>query len=152
MSQHPAEGFRLATSGRIVCVLVAALFAAVLATAASVDPDPRGYGTHQKLGLPPCGFHLMFQVPCPSCGATTSFAHFVRGQWAGSVRANPAAFLLAAIVSVATPWLFASAWLGRVWRIEDPFRVLAGLACAVVIVALLHWLTRFSPLFESRVV
>ena len=142
MSPVEVTGYRLSTTGRVLCVLFAGTLAAVLATAATVTPDPRGYGTHQKLGLPPCGFHLMFNVPCPSCGSTTSFAHFVRGQWPSAVRANPAAFLLAATASISIPWLLAGAAIGRLWRIEDPFRVLAGLACAIVIVALLHWATR----------
>ena len=28
----------------------------VLSMAAAIEPDPRGYGTHTQLGLPPCGF------------------------------------------------------------------------------------------------
>jgi hypothetical protein len=38
-----------------------------------LDPDPRGMGTHEQLGLPECGFVTMFDGPCPSCGFTTTF-------------------------------------------------------------------------------
>ena len=55
--------------------------------AGRLSPDPRGYGTHQQLGLPGCTFQMLTQWPCPSCGGTTAFAHFVRGQWPSAI--NP---------------------------------------------------------------
>jgi hypothetical protein len=87
----------------------------------------------------------MFHVPCPSCGGTTSFAHYVRGQWPSSARANPAAFVFAILVTGAIPWLLATAALGRQILIQDPFRLLAVLACIVVLIALLQWLGRVLP-------
>ena len=45
-----------------------------------LKPNPQGFGTHRSLGLPPCSIRVMFGIPCPSCGMTTSFSHFVRGQ------------------------------------------------------------------------
>lgn len=145
MSQIGA-GYRLTTLGRFVCVVVALMCVAVLATAASVRPDPRGYGTHERLGLRPCGFQLMFNLPCPSCGSTTSFAHFVRGEFGNSARTNPAAMLLAATMVVAVPWLLASSLIGRLWRMNDPLRWTAIAACCLVVVALVHWLARIAPL------
>jgi hypothetical protein len=49
------------------CVVTLSLAAFVL------DPDGRGIGTHEQLGLPPCGFVEMAGGPCPSCGFTTTF-------------------------------------------------------------------------------
>ena len=50
----------------------------VLTMARWLSPSPNGWGTHQQLGLPPCFFHQMTGIPCPTCGMTTSFAHTVR--------------------------------------------------------------------------
>jgi hypothetical protein len=50
----------------------------VLTIARVLSPSPNGLGTHQQLGLPPCFFHQMTGIPCPTCGMTTSFAHTVR--------------------------------------------------------------------------
>lgn len=69
---------------------------AVIGVALSLEPDPRGYGTHEALGLPPCGlvFLTRGRVPCPSCGMTTSFAHAARLQLADSFRAHPFGLVL----------------------------------------------------------
>ncbi|NBO19844.1 MAG: DUF2752 domain-containing protein, partial [Proteobacteria bacterium] len=45
-----------------------------------LTPDARGLGTHEQLGLPPCGFYLWYGLPCPSCGMTTSWPHFLTRQ------------------------------------------------------------------------
>jgi hypothetical protein len=144
MSQTGA-GYRLTVAGRVVCAAAALTCAAVLAIAASVTPDPRGYGTHERLGLRPCGFQLMFNIPCPSCGSTTSFAHFVRGEFGMAARTNPAAMLLAAAMTLSVPWLLAGSVLGRLWKVDDPLRWTAIAACSLVLVALVHWLARITP-------
>jgi hypothetical protein len=59
-----------------------------------LKPDPRGYGTHESLGLPPCGLMVLTRVPCPSCGMTTSFAHSARLEVASAFRAHPMGPLL----------------------------------------------------------
>lgn len=76
--------------------------------ALAVDPDPRGYGTHQQFGLPPCSFRLLFGIPCPSCGGTTCVAHFVRGNWIAAVRSNAAVFGLSLTGLLSLPWCWAS--------------------------------------------
>lgn len=50
----------------------------VLTIARLLSPSPNGLGTHQQLGLPPCFFHQITGIPCPTCGMTTSFAHTMR--------------------------------------------------------------------------
>jgi len=51
--------------------------------------DPKGHGTHQQLGLPPCPAAFALNRPCPGCGLTTSFTAIVHGQVVESFRAHP---------------------------------------------------------------
>jgi len=68
---------------------------ALLAVAWSLKPDRHHMGTHEQLGLPPCGFVAMTGYPCPTCGMTTAFAHVVRGQLVAAFYAQPAGTVLA---------------------------------------------------------
>lgn len=43
----------------------------------SVPPDPRGHGTHERLGMPPCSWPEVYGGPCPTCGVTTAATHLV---------------------------------------------------------------------------
>jgi hypothetical protein len=70
--------------------------AAVLGIAVRLDPSPDGFGTHQQLGMPQCGFLARTGYPCPTCGVTTSVAWAVRGRLLAGWRAQPFGVLLAA--------------------------------------------------------
>lgn len=61
----------------------------VLILARALEPDPRGFGTHLALGLPPCGFLAWLGVACPTCGLTTAFAQLARFELMASLRAHP---------------------------------------------------------------
>ncbi len=87
-------GFPLDRRGRALLSVLSLGLIAGFCLAATLQPDPRGYGTHRQLGLPPCTVRLLFGIPCPSCGMTTSFASLMRGQLDQSFRANPAGLLL----------------------------------------------------------
>lgn len=81
-------------------MLLGALVAiAPLALAAKLRPDPTGLGTHQQLGLPPCSSRLLWNIRCPACGMTTSWAHLVRGEVLESVYANPGGMLLGVVAA-----------------------------------------------------
>ncbi len=54
-----------------------------------LDPDPRGFGTHEQLGLWPCRSMALFGIPCPGCGVTTSVALAVRGRFLDSLATQP---------------------------------------------------------------
>jgi hypothetical protein len=82
-------------SRRIVATAVAVGAAGVLGLAARLDPSPAGLGTHEQLNLPACGWIVAGDLPCPTCGMTTSFAHAADGDLLGSFLAQPLGFLLA---------------------------------------------------------
>jgi hypothetical protein len=50
----------------------------VVGAGVSLRPDPRGHGTHEQLGLPPCLTASVFGYPCPLCGFTTALANMAR--------------------------------------------------------------------------
>ena len=45
--------------------------ALLLAFAFLVEPDERGFGTHEKLGLQPCAPMRYWNVPCPGSSPTS---------------------------------------------------------------------------------
>ena len=90
-SNPEPDGFPL---GRLGLALLALWGFALLGgffVAYRLEPDPRGFGTHQRLGLPPCTIRTVFGVPCPSCGMTTSFANLAKGHFVHAARANTTA-------------------------------------------------------------
>jgi hypothetical protein len=129
---------------RLVLLAAGALLLGLLATAAWLTPNPRGMGTHQQLGLPPCTIVAWYGVPCPSCGMTTAWAHLLRGQPIAAARANAGGALLGLLAAVCGPWLFGSGLTGR-WLIGPPregLTLAAGLA--IVVVTLAQWTLRLS--------
>lgn len=73
-------------------MLVALSCLAPLVIAAQLNPSPTGVDTHLGLGLNSCEFLRVTHLPCPSCGMTTSFAWFVRGNWLASLYVQPMGF------------------------------------------------------------
>lgn len=98
---RPPVAARLGVAGRLIALGVAAGCLAVLVIAASLPPSPDGLGTHTALGLSECGFLARFGVPCFSCGMTTSFAWFVRGNLLASLYVQPMGTVLAAVCGLA---------------------------------------------------
>ncbi len=92
----------LATLGRL-SVTAAAVF--VVGVAAWLVPSPAGVGTHSQLRMPPCAFHQVTGLPCPSCGMTTAFACMARLDVLHALDAQPfgaALFLLVAASGAAS--------------------------------------------------
>jgi len=117
-----------ATSRRATQALVLIVCAGALAAAAMLEPDPRGLGTHERVGLPPCSFHLLTGIPCPGCGMTTAFANTVRLRLGAAFMANPFGMLLCA--ATAALGVFSLACLATGWeawpqlrRLEHPLFV-----------------------------
>jgi len=135
---------RLGRMPRILLVVCALTLVVVLVVARRLDPDPRGFGTHTQLGLPPCAFMASTGRPCPTCGMTTSFAWFARGNLANSWRANPAGSLLAPVCLALVPWLLAASVRGRPSPFASWELPLVGLAVAVVALTVFFWTLRMT--------
>ncbi len=81
---------------------------AALALSVLLQPDPRGYGTHEQFSHVPCTFRLMTHLPCPLCGMSTSFAYMSRGLLWDAFRSSPFGPLLWALTVLSIPY--------SVWR------------------------------------
>jgi hypothetical protein len=85
----------LTTFARLLAFAISIACLAVLMIAAWLEPSPTGIGSHRRMGLEPCQFELRTGVPCITCGMTTSFAYFVRGQLLASLYVQPMGSILA---------------------------------------------------------
>lgn len=59
---------------RLCSGLIAVGCLVVLGLSVWLEPSAAGHSTHLQLGLAPCTFFSWTGVPCPMCGATTTFA------------------------------------------------------------------------------
>ena len=109
---------------RMVAGLVLVGCVAVLATAAWLEPDPAGYGTHRQLGVSACGMMATTGVPCPTCGMTTAFSLAIRGRWIEALQAQAAGTLLVIAVGLTCATAGSVLLTGKVWLVNW-FRVSA---------------------------
>ncbi len=127
---------------RVIAAVVGLSLAAAVALAARLTPDPRGWGTHEQLGLAPCWFRQAAGRPCPACGMTTAWAYAVRGNALAAVDASVGGAVLFAICVVAAAWCTASAASGR-WLLARPRpRIVWWIGAAWLGVTLVDWLRR----------
>lgn len=118
--------------------------AALLAAAAALVPDERGFGTHEQLGLAPCAFAERCGVRCPSCGMTTAWAWLVRGCPQRALATHAVGTLLAVAALPATAWLAVAALGGR-WRLLALTEARAlWFVGAVVAAGLIEWAVRLE--------
>jgi len=107
-----SNGTRLVWGGAAVCC------AAVLTLARWLQPDDRGFGTHQQLGMPPCSFVLTTGLPCPTCGMTTAFALVMHGHPWLAVLTQPAGAVLCLATAVLLVLATRTAVTGRGLRVN----------------------------------
>ena len=97
------EAPRIGWLGRALAATIGLSCLAVLILAAWLQPSRTGLATHTTMGFEECQFLKRTNLPCPSCGMTTSFAWYARGNVIASFYVQPMGFVLAVLAS-ATVW------------------------------------------------
>lgn len=139
----PAPSRRTAEHRWLVVVSLMGL-AGMVAAGLWLEPDPRGYGTHEKLGFAPCFPMEHWGIPCPGCGVTTAVTLATRGRLLQSLRTQPFGFLLAVVLPAFFVWILVGHARGRdrwedLRRLPRPWLRRAGtLALALLVLAWLY--------------
>lgn len=135
-----SRGYPLSLRERLFLGLICGALFGLFGIAACLTPDQQGFGTHQQLGLPPCTLRTLFRIPCPTCGMTTSFAHFVRGDLLSACRVNPAGLVVALSCLMMIPWSLWGIIRGKLLWVGAPAEsAVTGCLCLVG-VSLVTWL------------
>jgi hypothetical protein len=124
--------------------LLAALAVTVLGL--WIQPDPRGFGTHEQLGMAPCQFLAWTGIPCPGCGVTTSVTLAAHGHFAQSFANQPFGLIVTLLVPLAA--LVALVQHARGRDLGDTLRALrpGWWAAAVGVVALASWIWKIAAM------
>ena len=109
---------------RLWCSFVFAMCAAMMALALYLHPDPFGIGmgTHQELGLPPCGWQQHLGIPCPTCGCTTAVSYFAHAHPLKSFLTQPFGFAVALIATLLLPLTLWGIVTGQ-WKGPSTFKL-----------------------------
>ena len=109
-----------------------------------IQPDPRGFGTHEQLGLPACRMMDWTGIPCPGCGVTTSVALFAHGHFLASLRNQPLGFLVAFAIPLSAVWTVASHALGRDLARDVALLRVKPFVLALFAVIVLPWIYKIA--------
>lgn len=140
----PSQSPVLSSAERILLSAAAALVAAGWILAACLIPDPRGHGTHQQLGLPPCTIRVVLGLPCPACGLTTSASLLMRGQIAAAGRVNPASLILYPTATLCAMWFACCGIYGRWWCTPRPEPLILAVLLFALAVLLASWVWQLA--------
>lgn len=128
---------------RIVWILLAAVAAAVITTAAVIRPDPV-HGSSAQLGIAPCGFQAFTGYKCPGCGLTTAFAYMAHFDAVGAWTANAFGILLFVCTAAFVPLAGYAAWRGLAVTPTLVRFQAERVVIALSLLCLLNWLVRFG--------
>lgn len=111
-----------------------------------LEPDARGLGTHEQLGMRPCTTMDLWGVPCPGCGVTTAVTLAARGRLWDSFVTQPFGFALALGAVAFVAWALWGQATGRdLYRglMEVP---LARWGTGLVAIVLTAWIYKLAIL------
>ena len=126
----------------LISAVAALLLLVVLAL--WIHPDPRGFGTHEQLGLPACRMMEWTGIPCPGCGVTTSVALFAHAQFLASFHNQPFGFLIALAIPLYAAWALASHFRGRDLGGDMQILRIRAFVIAVIAAIALGWLYKIA--------
>jgi hypothetical protein len=139
-----AQSPRLAPPGRVLAGLAALVLIALVALATRLEPDERGWGTHEQIGWARCWMQQHWGRPCPTCGMTTAWAYAVRGDALAAVDANAGGLVLLVATLMTAAWLAVGAVTGRMVGGWPRPRTATWLATAWLVVTLMDWARRLA--------
>jgi len=113
-----------------------------LVVAGMLRPDPRGRGTHEQLGLPPCTLIVLTGIPCPACGMTTSWSLATHGQFLEAARTHVSGTLLALVALVVGLGAIIVAARGRRLAFQPGETAWAILAVGLALAVMCEWIVR----------
>jgi hypothetical protein len=134
----------LSPRARLLAALVGIGLMAVLFLAGNLRPDPRGWGTHEQLGLPPCTLKALTGWRCPACGMTTSWSLAVQGRLAEALRVHVSGTVLAVVAAGVSVLALAVAVRGRwfAWQMSDTAMAVCGLTTIALVIV--EWIWRLA--------
>src|SRR5262249_42974061 len=128
---------------RLCLILLALPWIAVFIVALCLNPYREGQvwlqESHRQLGMPACTFQAVFNLPCPSCGMTSSFALLMHGALWNSAQTNGVGRLLAVFGLIFIPWSLASAWQGQLLYVRKLEPILLRLIMGFMILLFGRW-------------
>ncbi len=131
---------------RLVAFVLLVGIVTVWIVAYVLQPDGRGLGTHEQLGLAPCRMLTIFGIPCAFCGMTTTFTLMAHGHWVAGFLTQPAGGLLFLLTLPA----FAASSYGvvtaKVPRVIETWRYSGRLVLSGCLVLLLGWIYKIVTL------
>jgi hypothetical protein len=107
-------------------------------------PSPDGVGTHEALGLPPCGMWVVTHHPCPTCGVTTSFALAAHGRLIDSFVNQPFGLLVFLMTVAGLAVNGVGAAMGRSWFGMVTVRRAGVTLIVTVAILLVSWAYKWS--------
>ncbi len=133
---------------RLVGAAVAVAAAVILGVAVYLQPSPTGLGTHAQLNVPACTWIAVMDVPCPTCGMTTAFAHAADGHLLASLQTQPLGFLLAITTAISLlTGVFVAATGSRVASMYTTLWTKAGV-WTLILLAVGSWLYKIASYKE----
>lgn len=101
--------------------------------------------------LTPCGFKQQYNLPCPTCGMTTSAIAFSQGKILKAFMIQPAGALFCVVLLISAILSFIAAVFGIYFpAIFSPKLKAKYFVTALIIIIIIGWLVQLGRAYHSR--